>query len=65
MSEDTKHKPVIETMINTCALAITSFGVMTITKSGDWDSIMRGACLIILGAGLEWFKYFGRSIKLW
>ena len=63
-----KHKPVIETMINTAALALTSFGVLTITSSnGDltYACIAKGLILIAFGAGLEYFKYLGRFKNLW
>ena len=54
------HKPIIETMINTCALALTASGT-TFLMNNDW----WGYCLISFGAGLEYFKYWGRNKKLW
>jgi len=63
--DNEKHKPIIETIINTSALALTAFGVTIITTNGDWDNICKGCMLILYGAGLEWFKYFGRLKKLW
>jgi len=54
------HKPVIETMINSAALALFSFGVSNIT-SGSY----KGYFMILFGAGLEFLKYKGRQIKLW
>ena len=67
MNKKRDHKPVIETIINTSALALTSFGVMTITKGSPnpWDCLARGLLLITFGAGLEWFKYYGRNKGLW
>jgi len=54
------HKPVIETLINTAALAITSFGTVCLLNR-DWF----GFLLIIFGASLEFFKYWGRKEKYW
>lgn len=51
-----EHKPTIETIINTVALAITAAGT-TFVLQRDW----YGFILILFGAGLEWFKYFGRE----
>ena len=59
----TQHKPIIETMINTAALALvatgTSWVVNGLTQNG-W-----GFVLITFGAGLEFFKYWGRKKKFW
>lgn len=54
------HKPIIETMINTVALAITAYGTTTIMNRDYY-----GFIVILFGAGLEFFKYWGRSKKLW
>lgn len=54
------HKATIETMINTVALAITAFGVNCIISKDYY-----GFIVITFGAGLEWFKYYGRSKKWW
>ena len=60
------HKPVIETMINTAALAMTSFGIVTLTTSGcTWEDLVKGLILIGFGAGLEFYKYWGRKQELW
>jgi len=59
MSES-EHKPIIETMINTCALALTATGTnMCIQEK------MFGFILILFGAGLEFIKYAGRKKKMW
>lgn len=61
-----ESKPMIETIINTSALALTSFGVMVITQNSDgWTQMLKGMTLICFGAGLEYFKYRGRKNKLW
>lgn len=52
-------KPVIETLINTTALALTSFGVMQITNGS-----MDGYIPVLVGMLLEYFKYWGRK-TLW
>lgn len=54
------NKPVIETLINTVALAITAFGVNCILQKDYY-----GFLVILFAAGLEWFKYFGRHKELW
>lgn len=62
----TKNKPIIETMINTTALAMTSFAVVLLTKSdGTWENTLRGFLLLVIGMGLEYIKYKGRKKKLW
>ena len=54
------NKSIIETLVNTVALALTSYGVVQIT-SGQWD----GYVAISFGMLLEFFKYSGRDRKLW
>lgn len=61
MSEE-GNKPIISTMINTAALALTSFGVLQITTS---TNIAYGYLALAAGFGLEWFKYWGMTKKLW
>ena len=58
--KEQQHKPTIETIINTVAIAITTFGT-SLLLSKDWF----GFLLILFGAGLEWFKYWGRNRQLW
>lgn len=55
-----EQKPLISTMINTTALALTSWGVLEVTQGG-W----KGYIGISMGFGLEFFKYWGMKIKLW
>lgn len=55
-----KNKPFIETVINTAALAITSFGTTLIVTKDYY-----GFLCIVFGMGLEFFKYYGRSKNLW
>ena len=62
----TKHKATIETMINTAALALTSFAVFTLTQNSDgWENWVKGLVLLGVGMGLEFIKYKGRQKKLW
>lgn len=56
-----KNKPIIETLINTTALSLTSWGVLQITKDNNWI----GALGISFGVLLEYIKYLGRQKKLW
>lgn len=56
-----ESKPVIATMINTAALALTSYGVLRITSSNDYS----GAFSIAMGFGLELLKYIGMKHKYW
>jgi ABC-type glucose/galactose transport system permease subunit len=66
MKDKEKNKPVIETIINTSALALTAFGVnFIITNNAGWDYIIKGCLLILFGAGLEYFKYYGRKKRYW
>ena len=59
-------KPIIETLVNTAALALTSFGVITLTQDGHSGvEQLKGIFLICFGMGLEYFKYKGRKKKLW
>lgn len=55
-------KEVIETIINSSALTLTSFGVLRMTTGGPaaWPVF----CLL-MGIGLEFVKYSGRKRKLW
>ena len=65
-NKETPHKPVIETIINTSALALTAFGVNFIINNGvTWDCLVKGMILILLGASLEFFKYWGRKANYW
>ena len=55
------HKPQIETLINTAAIALTSYGIFDITSNSGWS----GYVAIGFAMLLEWSKYFGRSKNLW
>ena len=60
MQHKPMHKPIIETIINSVALALTAFGVVRVT-SGEWD----GYLAIGFGVALEYLKYVGRQRELW
>ncbi|KKK76611.1 hypothetical protein LCGC14_2861900 [marine sediment metagenome] len=55
-----QNRPIIETIINTCALALTASGTTMLMAKEWW-----GFLLISFGAGLEYYKYWGRNKKLW
>jgi hypothetical protein len=55
-----QHKPLIETIINTTALALTATGTNMCIQQN-----LYGFLLIVFGAGLEFFKYWGRKNKYW
>tara|TARA_R100001480_G_scaffold29257_1_gene39777 strand:- start:3071 stop:3256 length:186 start_codon:yes stop_codon:yes gene_type:complete len=57
-----QHKPIIETIINTTALALTSYGILQITGSGR---VFQGYVAVLFGMALEYFKYIGRDRGLW
>jgi len=54
------NKPVMETMINSVALAMTALGVVQVT-----DGKYIGFLVILFGVGLEFFKYWGRKKEFW
>lgn len=60
MSKKIQHKAVIETMINTAAIAITGTGTAQLIQKDYW-----GFILISFGVLLEFIKYVGRNKKLW
>tara|TARA_Y100000310_G_scaffold1860_1_gene2347 strand:- start:1373 stop:1564 length:192 start_codon:yes stop_codon:yes gene_type:complete len=53
-------KPVIETIINSTALALTAFGTTLLLSKDYW-----GFLLIGFGVSLEFIKYLGRQKGLW
>ena len=63
MKKQTDHKPIIETMINTTALALTATGTSWVINGFQHKGL--GCVLIIMGASLEFFKYWGRKEKYW
>ena len=63
MMDEKTHKPIIETMINTAALALTATGTSWIVAGCSHGGL--GFCLIAFGAGLEFFKYWGRQKNFW
>ena len=60
MAKQEKHKAVIETIINSSAIALSGLGVINV-QQGDY----LGLLLISFAAGLEFLKYWGRQRKLW
>jgi len=56
-----KHnKPVIETIINTAAIALTAYGTLQVTTGNSIGFLSIG-----VGVGLEMLKYWGRNKNLW
>lgn len=60
MKKQKEHKPLIETIINTVALALTALGVQQLTAA-DW----KGYVAISFGMSLEFLKYWGRKENYW
>ena len=56
----TQHKPVMDTMLNTAAIALSATGVLEAQKGNYY-----GFLLILFAAALEFFKYWGRKNKYW
>jgi len=57
------NKPLIETMINTSALALTATGTAWVVNGLVHNGL--GFCLILFGASLEFLKYYGRKNNYW
>lgn len=55
-----ESKPIIESIINTVALALTSYGVLSVTTG-----LTRGYFAIAFGLSVEYLKYYGRNKNLW
>ena len=53
-------KEIIETIINTAAIALSAYGVTEVTKG-----IYQGYIAIVFAMCLEFLKYYGRKVKLW
>lgn len=60
MRKETIHKPIIETLINSLALALFAFGTAQIIQENYF-----GFLVIIFGVALEFFKYWGRKEAYW
>ena len=60
MTKKQENKPIIETILNTAALAIIAGGT-SMVLSRDY----YGFLLIMFGAALEFFKYWGRKEAFW
>ena len=58
MAKET-NKPVIETIINTTALALAAYAVQQIVAQNYYGFLVLGVAF-----GIEWFKYWGRR-KYW
>ena len=58
-----ENSPKIETIINTVAIAFTATGVTWCINGFTHHGL--GLLLILVGVGLEFFKYWGRKHKYW
>ena len=55
-----ENKEVIETIINTAAIALTAAGTQQAISGKAW-----GILLIIVAMLLEFIKYYGRNKQFW
>ena len=60
MTDENTHKPIVETLINTAAIAISAYGVTQITQG-----IQTGYFAVVFAMILEFGKYYGRKKQLW
>lgn len=60
MRKETVHKPIIETIINSTALALFAYGTAQIIAENYY-----GFAVITFGAALEFAKYWGRKERYW
>ena len=60
VKKEVVHKPVIETVINTSAIAVSAMGVLQL-QQGKYI----GFLMIVFAAGIEFFKYWGRKNNFW
>lgn len=60
MKKQKETKPVIESLINTSAIALTAYGTLTITTGNP-----MGVIYVLFGVGLETYKYWGRNKGYW
>jgi len=58
-----ENKPVIETLINTSAIALTGAGTASVIGGFKFHGL--GIVMIGLGMALEFYKYWGRKNKYW
>lgn len=58
--KETINKPIIETIINSTALALFAYGTTQIISENYY-----GFAVLAFGAGLEFFKYWGRKENYW
>ena len=59
MTKRQENKPLIESLINTAAMALMVTGVVMLQ-----DQVIFGFGLVVFAVGLEWVKYWGRR-KYW
>ena len=55
-----EHKAIIETLINSAAIALSAYGVGLVTKG-----VYQGYYAIASAVILEFVKYYGRKVNIW
>ena len=60
MTKETINKPIIETIINSAALALFAYGISQIVIENYY-----GFVVLAFGTALEFFKYWGRKEQYW
>ena len=60
LNKQITSRPVIETLINTAAIAVSAYGITRIT-TGNYD----GYLAIVFAMLLEFCKYYGRNNSYW
>jgi hypothetical protein len=55
------RKETIETIINTSAISLSSYGTLEIISNKNY----WGLTLILFGMAIEFVKYYGRRKKIW
>ena len=58
--KETINKPIIETIINSAALALFAYGTAQIIAENYY-----GVVVVAFGAALEFYKYWGRKESYW
>jgi len=58
-----ENKATIETVINTAAIALTATGTTWLVSGFIHGGL--GIVLVLMGVGLEFFKYWGRKEEYW
>lgn len=60
LNKQQTSRPVIETLINTAAIALSALGIVKV-QAGDY----LGLLLILFAMLIEFVKYYGRNNSYW